>query len=111
MTQSASDTSVKPESETSVQTVERLAGLARIAIPDAQKEALAAEFAQVLAYIAQLDELKLDTQGAPVVPPVHNVFRADEKPYETGEWTERIVAAFPSKSGNALTVKKIISHD
>lgn len=97
--------------ETPVQTVERLAALARIRIPEDRKEKLAEEFEHVLSYIAQLDELTLARDGKPKVPALHNVFREDVDPNETGEWTERVVKAFPSKAGNALTVKKIISPD
>lgn len=97
--------------ETPVETVERLAALARIALPEERKEALAAEFEQVLAYIAQLDHLTLAQDGTPPLPPLHNVFREDANAYESGTWTEHIVDAFPAKAGDALTVKKIIAHD
>lgn len=97
--------------ETPVETVERLAALARIQISDDRKAALAAEFESIIAYIGQLDELTLSREGAPAAPALHNVFREDANPNETGEWTEAIVKAFPAKSGNALSVKKIISHD
>jgi aspartyl/glutamyl-tRNA(Asn/Gln) amidotransferase C subunit len=97
--------------ETPIETVERLAALARISIPEEKKEALAAEFGSVLAYIAQLDELSLEAGKIPVVPPLHNVFREDTNPNEPGSNTEAIVHAFPARDGNALSVKKIISHD
>ena len=105
------ETSAAPQSETPIETVERLASLARIAIPDEKKEVLAAEFGSVLAYIAQLDELTLSQGAAPALPALHNVFREDENPNTPGIWTEEIVKAFPAKSGNALSVKKILSHD
>ncbi|HWU24519.1 MAG TPA: Asp-tRNA(Asn)/Glu-tRNA(Gln) amidotransferase subunit GatC [Candidatus Paceibacterota bacterium] len=97
--------------ETPLETVERLSALARIQIPDDRKAALAAEFESIIAYIGQLDELTLSREGAPSVPALHNVFREDADPNETGAWTETIVRAFPAASGNALSVKKIISHD
>lgn len=92
-------------------TVERLAALARIAIPDGRKEALAAEFGSILAYIGQLDELSLSVGKAPELPPLHNALRDDAEPYAPGTWTEGIVDAFPAKAGDALSVKKILSHD
>lgn len=98
--------------ETPVETLERLAKLARIRIPEDRKDALAAEFESVVAYIGQLDELDISIEkGASHVPASHNVFRDDANPNETGAWTEEIVKAFPSSAGDALTVKKIISHD
>lgn len=92
-------------------TVERLAALARINIPADRREALETEFKDILAYIGQLDELTLTKTSTPALPPLHNVFRADEKPYETRSWTDRIVRLFPAKNGNALSVKKILSVD
>ena len=91
--------------------VEKLAALARITIPTERREALEAEFDGILAYIGQLDELTLASAGQPIVPPLHNVFREDTDPYAKATWTERLVSLFPSKVGNALSVKKIISHD
>ncbi len=97
--------------ETPIETVERLSRLSRIAIPEERKEALAGEFESVLAYIAQLNELAIPVSGTPVLPALHNVFRPDTDAYEEGKWTEEIVKAFPAKSGNSLSVKKIISND
>jgi Asp-tRNA(Asn)/Glu-tRNA(Gln) amidotransferase C subunit len=103
--------SERNDTEASIATVERLAALARIAIPADRKEALATEFDSVRAYIAQLDELTLPTDGAPALPALHNVLRDDANAYAPSTWTQEIVSAFPAKAGNALTVKKIISHD
>jgi aspartyl/glutamyl-tRNA(Asn/Gln) amidotransferase C subunit len=97
--------------ETPIETVERLSALARITIPEQQKEVLAAEFNGVLAYIAQLDELTLSKEETPAMPPLHNVFRDDAFPNERGSNTNALVGAFPAKEGNALSVKKIITHD
>jgi aspartyl/glutamyl-tRNA(Asn/Gln) amidotransferase C subunit len=97
--------------ETPIETVERLSALARITIPTEQKESLAAEFNGVLSYIAQLDELTISMEKAPQVPPLHNVLRDDAFPNERGSNTDAIVGAFPAKEGNALSVKKIITHD
>ncbi len=97
--------------ETPLETLERLARLARISIPEDRKQELADEFSAVRTYIGQLDELDIDLSGAPEAAALHNVLREDGAPYETGTWTQCIVAAFPAKAGTALSVKKIISHD
>ncbi len=91
--------------------VTRLAALARIDIPEADRARIAKEFDSILAYIGQLDELDIATDAAPKAPKLHNVFRDDTDAYEPRTWTERIVALFPAKAGNALSVKKIISND
>ncbi len=104
-------TNEQTSTQGSLGTVERLAALARITVDPERAAAFDAEFSSVLKYISQLDELTLATTGTPVVPAHHNVFRADEHPYAPGTWTEKIVALFPFKRGNALSVKKIVSND
>jgi aspartyl-tRNA(Asn)/glutamyl-tRNA(Gln) amidotransferase subunit C len=90
--------------------VKRLASLARISVPEEDLARFAAEFDSILAYVGKLDELTLPEAGrAPRA--VRNVLREDAGPYEAGTWTERLVAQFPEKDGNALSVKQIISHD
>ena len=91
--------------------VARLAALARIDIPEADRERIAGEFDSILAYIGQLDELEVAANAAPRAPKLHNVTREDVSAYAPRTWTERIVRLFPAKTGNALSVKKIISHD
>lgn len=91
--------------------VQKLASLARIRVPEDTAASFEAEFESILAYIGQLDSLTLSVEGTPIVPSLRNVVRDDGVPTAPGTWTERIVRAFPKKSGNALSVKKIISHD
>lgn len=90
--------------------VKRLATLARVDVDDADLAKFAAEFDSILAYVGKLDELTLP-ESERNLSVVRNVLREDETPYESGTWTERIVAQFPAKEGNSLSVKKIISHD
>lgn len=90
--------------------VKRLAQLARVDVAAEDLDRFAAEFDSILAYVGKLDELTL-SDGDTNQSLVRNVLRADEGAYETGTWTERIVAQFPAKEGNSLSVKKIINHD
>lgn len=90
--------------------VQKLAALARIAVPDAQLDRFAAEFESILAYVGQLDSLAIPTLERPV-PAVRNVLRDDTNPTPSETWTDAIVAQFPQKEGTSLSVKKIISHD
>jgi aspartyl-tRNA(Asn)/glutamyl-tRNA(Gln) amidotransferase subunit C len=91
--------------------VQKLAGLARLAIPEEQVATRAAEFDSIVTYIGQLDELALDLVGTPTVSAVHNVFREDGESTPPGTWTEKLTDAFPEKSGGYLSVKKIIPQD
>lgn len=91
--------------------VPKLAAMARIDVPPEKAEALGRDFAAIVAYIDQLQQLALGPAAEPVVPPLHNVFRDDVNPTAPGSWTQIVADAFPKRSGDALVVKKIISHD
>ncbi|HEX8946816.1 MAG TPA: Asp-tRNA(Asn)/Glu-tRNA(Gln) amidotransferase subunit GatC [Candidatus Paceibacterota bacterium] len=95
----------------SVEEVKKLAALARITLADDELEKFTQEFDAILDYVGQLEQLSLPTDGAPEVPPLHNVFREDGEPTRAGTYTEKIVAAFPERKGNALAVKQIISYE
>lgn len=90
--------------------VKRLAALARVDVPESDLERFAAEFDSILAYVGKLDELTLPESGS-ALPAHRNVLRADEGPYTPGTWTKALVAQFPQKEGDSLSVKKILSHD
>ena len=89
--------------------VEKLAALARIHVPQETLDKFVAEFDAVLGYVSQLEELTVE-KGTANLPYV-NVFREDGEPHEPGTWTEALVAQFPARDGNSLSVKQIISHD
>lgn len=91
--------------------VQKLAGLARVRVEKGRAATFDNEFESILAYIGQLDSLSLPIDATPATPALRNVAREDAAPTEPGAWTERLVRMFPKKSGNALSVKKIISHD
>ncbi|MES2668749.1 MAG: hypothetical protein V4644_03625 [Patescibacteria group bacterium] len=90
--------------------VARLAALARVSVPETELARFAEEFDSILAYVGKLDELTLP-EGSAALPHVRNVLRTDGEPYAPGTWTEAIVAQFPQKEGDSLSVKKILSHD
>lgn len=90
--------------------VKKLAALARIEVNEEELPKFTKEFEAILAYVSQLEKLDLPS-GRSDLPELRNVFRADENPTPAGTWTEKIVEAFPEKEGNALVVKKIITHE
>ncbi len=94
-----------------VEDVRRLAALARIDIPEETLPAFAAGFEAILAYVGKLSELELPGGPEHRVPSVRNVLREDVNPTTPGTYTKKIVAQFPERSGNSLSVKQIISHD
>jgi aspartyl/glutamyl-tRNA(Asn/Gln) amidotransferase C subunit len=89
----------------------RLAALARVSVKEEELGRLVEEFDGILAYVGKLDELTLTVGKDREVPALRNVFRDDEHPRESGEYTEKLVAQFPEKEGNLLKVRQVISHD
>lgn len=97
--------------EATPEDVKRLAALARIEIPEEKLAGFAKEFKAILAYVGKLEELTLPIGTDRVIPAVRNVFRPDGEPHTPGVYTERIVAQFPERKGNSLSVKQIVTHD
>ena len=91
--------------------VERLGALSRISINKDELPRLAKDFDNILHYISQLDELTLVKTSTPPIPLLRNVLRKEGTPNSPGMWTKVLTALFPTRTGNALSVKKILSHD
>lgn len=102
--------------------IEKLAKLARIEIPDPEKESLRKEIDAILEYVAQIKEASglgsvevgLPAQGESPTSSnqekstVRNVFRADENPHESGINTETLLTEAPEREGQYIKVKKIL---
>lgn len=93
--------------------VKKLAALARVSVNDAELDVFTREFDAILAYIGQLEKLKLpfNEDMEKEKPHLRNVMREDSEPRAAGEYTEKIVGQFPASENNALVVKQIISHE
>ena len=88
--------------------VAHLATLARIKVNDGECASLATEMGAILGYVEDVRTLAGDE-----AQPEHqlvNVMRTDVVTNKPGEYTERIVAQFPERKGNALKVKKILTQ-
>lgn len=90
-----------------IKDVEHLAGLARIAVSDSEKEVLRHDLEEILAYVSEIKDVAAEL-GEPAVGELHNVFRDDEDPHEGGVFSEDLLAAAPKREGNRLFVKKIM---
>lgn len=90
-----------------VDTVRRIAKLARIRVEDAQAESLVGELNNILAWVEQLGEL--DTEG---VPPMTSVvaqklqLRQDE--VTDGGYPDDIVANAPERAHGFFVVPKVV---
>jgi aspartyl/glutamyl-tRNA(Asn/Gln) amidotransferase C subunit len=71
--------------------VKKLAALARLSVPEETLPKFAKEFDAILGYVGQLADLDIKA-GEPLLP-YTNIFQ------------------FPSREGDLLSVKQIISHD
>ena len=95
---------------TTAEEVRKLAGLARIRVEDSELEKFTSEFDAILAYVSQLEKLELPS-GEAAKPALRTVLREDGEPHAAGLYTERLAEQFPARKGDALSVKRIISHD
>lgn len=97
--------------------VQKLAALARIRIEPKELGKFTKEFDAILAYVETISMVEMPQGGAlrrgqkMEKPVLRNVMREDGEPHATGSFTEKLVAQFPAREGDALSVKQIISHD
>lgn len=88
--------------------IEKLALLARIAITPEERDTFLAEIDPILAYVAQVN--KATGQGSLTdIGLVKNVLRDDTHPHDSGIYSADILAQAPSREGNYVKVKKILS--
>ena len=87
--------------------VEHLAGLARIAVSDSEKEVLRHDLEEILDYVSQVTKVTADLV-APAVGELRNVMREDGEPHEAGLYTEEILKQAPMRDENRIFVKKIM---
>lgn len=90
-----------------IEEIDKLAKLARLEIPAEEKETLRKEVEEILDYVGQIQKL------SPKEPPkevgiVHNVFREDKNPHQTGEFTDALLANASEKENGYVKVKKIL---
>jgi aspartyl-tRNA(Asn)/glutamyl-tRNA(Gln) amidotransferase subunit C len=89
--------------------IEKLAALARITIPDEEKETLRKELDSIIAYVSALSDIQVsEEEKGPASLPVRNVFRDDEAVHESGVSTEAIMREAPRREGEYIAVKKIL---
>lgn len=88
--------------------VAKLAELARIAVPEHERAALAEEMDAILGYVSDVRALVEASQDISPVYDLENVMREDEVTNKQGEYTERIAAQFSAREGDLLRVPKIL---
>ena len=91
--------------------VRKLAALARLSVAEDELPKLVAEFDGILAYVSTLESLTVPAAHERRVPELRNVFREDGEPHAPGRYTEALAEQFPSRDGDSLSVKQIISYE
>lgn len=94
--------------------IDKLAALARIAVPEDQKEKVRKDIESILDYISDIKEAHSKKKGEALPlefnydSGVTNVFREDTNPHEPGIYTEKLLKSAPETEGNYVKVKKIL---
>ena len=91
--------------------IQKLADLARIEIQDKEASVLAEDITSIVGYVSAVDKITAKTDLEKKVGAVHNVFREDENPHESGIYTEALLDAAPDRDGQYIRVKKILGGD
>ena len=103
----------------SIEEVRKLAGLARIEMPEGELEELRGQLDEILGYVGEVQKADTSSLGersdlpgggltSGEIAGGRNVFREDAEPHETGKHTDEIVANFPKSEKGYLKVKKIL---
>jgi aspartyl-tRNA(Asn)/glutamyl-tRNA(Gln) amidotransferase subunit C len=90
-----------------VEEIDKLAELARLDIPKAEKEGLGREIDSILVYVSEVQKVS----GGEVkkeAGEIRNVFRKDESPHLAGEFSKELIEEAPRRQGDYIKVKRIL---
>lgn len=90
-----------------IKDIEKLAELARLEIPDDEKETLREEADSILGFVGEIQKLT-PPEPAKETRIIRNVFREDKEPHLSGEYTEALLAEVPETEDGYIRVKKIL---
>ncbi len=96
-----------------IKDIEKLAELARLEVPQEEKETLRQDLEVILNYVGKIKEVgdasaKAQKEQSIDTALVRNVLREDGIPHETGLYTEVLLNEAPKREGDYLKVKKIL---
>ena len=90
-----------------IQDIDKLAALSRLALTDAEKEKYRGEIDSILGYIDLLKKVSTE-KPLPVMSRNKNVMREDTDAHEPGIHTQRLLKLTPKSEGGYVKVKKIL---
>ena len=88
--------------------VRALALLARVEISDSEVAKLQSEIPNILAFVETIQ--KADISGVVADTSLRNVMRVDSNAHEGGIFTEALLSAAPTRVGNRIAVKQVITR-
>lgn len=88
------------------QDIEKLAGLARLSLTEEEKGRFSLEIEAILGFVAKVKEAATDAP-TPSYPHI-NALREDIVLHNSGEYTERLLAAAPAREDDFVKVKRIL---
>ncbi len=92
--------------------IKALANLARLEVSDDELKKLEKEIPDILKFVETIQSVSEKT--AVSTPPLINVMRADDPPaggpHEGGKYTETLLNAAPTRVGNHIAVKQVLSR-
>lgn len=91
----------------SLQEIDHLAALARLAITPQEKEALCRDLAAILDYVAALKQAPTLKNHLALKEGLRNVLRQDVNPHQPAEFSGDLLAQAPKREGGYIKVKKI----
>ena len=90
-----------------VDTVKRVAHLARVKVTDDEASRMTGELNTILAFVEQLDEVNVDGVE-PLTSVVHQEMKKRADVVSDGGYPERIVANAPASDDNFFMVPKVV---
>lgn len=91
-----------------IEELRKLAGLARIEVPDSELEELRGQLDQILEFVGQVQKADVSSVPELTLPIQRNVFREDGEPHVAGLYTAEITQNFSDSDRGYLRVKKIL---
>jgi aspartyl-tRNA(Asn)/glutamyl-tRNA(Gln) amidotransferase subunit C len=90
--------------------VEKIAGLAKLSLPEDEKESFRDQLSSILEYVGKLSDADVgDAEPMSHAVPVLNVLRPDEVSKCDPETRDGVVNSFPQKEEEMLKVKAVFS--
>ena len=90
-----------------IKDIDKLAELARLEIPQEEKEQVLKDLTSIMGYVAQIGEVNIPTDLV-MEYDLQNVMRADVATNEGGMYTDALIAEMPDHEDGFLKVKQIL---